>query len=335
LRQVADGTPALALSLIADVLHIVCGGSAAALGRSSSSIGLTPLADASPYATPSVNVWERPGWLEWAHDRLALALVWAADGVGADSASRMGGDGPAGGGGAAAAGMAAAAARGGGGGGGGAITMQVPRLPLLHLALRLISTVYRAEPLRHRLASALELVFQRVLLRALSAPARLIQGCAVLVGPSVMRTVLAALVDAQRQRDAYARSLAAANNAGAGGPSLDPSASPLSVLSPIPTRAPLLATAPPHLSIGAVSKAILASLAANPALNGAVDSETVQTLVRLLSPRSPLMLAASAALDTLHCLISASPTFAVDTFLWYDSQTCATDVLRGLVQVRS
>ena len=97
-------------------------------------------------------------------------------------------------------------------------------------------------------------------------------------------------------------------------------------------------------SVAAVAKALTSALASGRLGAGlSADSETVRTLVMLLSPGSPLLLCASAAVVALQS-VTSRPNFAPEAVLAFDAGERAgvgegaapagQDVLRAIVQVR-
>ena len=273
LRSVASGTPAFALGLVGDALCVLC------VNGGDGSAG---------------TLWGETAWVRLLRDRLCLALLWICDGVGAR-----------GGGGGLAGPSPTATSR-------GAVSMQLARLPLLSGGLRCIVAIAGSPCLRSSLAAPLELLYQRVIVHALSAPAKLAQACAVLMGAPAMRIIMRCMVTAQASRDSLARSLAASSG--------------LSIVAEQWDQLPAQLTPP------AVVKTIVASLASG--LPGAeVDTETVRTLVTLLSPRSPLLSSAALALDALHAItIAHDGLFVAECFARYDATLAGSDVLRAVVQ---
>lgn len=96
-------------------------------------------------------------------------------------------------------------------------------------------------------------------------------------------------------------------------------------------------------SVAAVAKALTSALASGRLGAGlSADSETVRTLVMLLSPGSPLLLCSSAAVVALQS-VTSRPNFAPETVLAFDAGERAgvgegaapagQDVLRAIVQV--
>ena len=321
LRSVAPGTPTFTLSLLGDILVALCVGHSSSSSSSSAAPAMrSKAAGASAAAASSSSsatrggggnggsLWGDARWVSLVRDRVCLALVWLGDGLGGRATAGLGAG--------ASAAVAAAAARASSSGSssssGGAVGMQLPRLPLLLGVLRILTTLYQCDELRGSLAAPIELLLQRVVLRNISAPSRLTQACAVLLGPKSMRIIVGMLAEAQKQRDALARSLALSS-----GVHVEPD---------------LLDQLPSHLTLPALAKSIIARLGSTTMTAAEVDGDTVRTLVALLHPRSPLMACASSCIDALHALVSR-PSFVPDCVVLYDAELGASDVLRTTVQV--
>lgn len=260
-------------------------------------------------------LWQDPSWLQLWRDRVALTLIWLADGVGPPTVPGQD-----------AAAAAAALQRGRTTGGAvsgssgaaatndGVVGLRVPRLPLFTVVLRIALRLFSCSGMRRALAAPLELFVNRVCLSAVSAPARLVQACAVLMSPLAVRTVLGALSEAQLVRDRLLRDYAHTSAV-----FVD-----VDAIGGCPTVSP-----------ATICRDIAAAAAAAPAAAGAavgvVDVDTVRTLVDVLHPRSPLMLAAQAAVEALEGLV-ASTDFVSESVAWFDARLSASDVLRGVVQ---
>lgn len=298
LRAVVSSAPLLALNLLAQAAEAL----------------IPPPRPSTSGGSSRAWLWQDDAWLALWRDRVALALVWLADGVGPLSGSELDS-------------LSAVPVRRASSSSSasssptaiseGIIGMRVPRLPLFSAVLRVALRLFGSQEMRVTLAASIELFINRVCINAVSAPARLVQACAVLMGPAAIRTVLSALVDEQLARDKLLRNYASASSvyvdvdAIAGGSSA--SASPSSIWKAIASAASASASVPGSATVGVV------------------DVETVRTLVDVLHSRSPMMLVAQAAIEALECFI-VSTDFVTETLTWFDGRLDASDVMRVVIQ---
>lgn len=359
LTSVADGAVFLSLSLITRLLQVLL----APVPGIVSSDGTAPVSAASTAAAlmRSHPVF-RQRIIETIRARVCLALVWLGDGVGPDPAampqtphdehnagqpgllaSMFGGGSSSSSNAPMSAGAKAAA------GASAAVSMRLPQLPLYSSVLRLLTLLHSCDSLRPLLTLQMEQILLRVVVRAATAPARLALACAVYLGLPSMRLVLAHLTDAQRIRDAAARQAghvqqkngnpsdgpsgigasAASSSSSSSSGSFGAHASSSSLEAALSLNAATVSPQEQALMV----KSIMASLSSRD-LVFAADADTVRTLVQLLSPRSPLLTVASAAVDCLFALTS-HPTFAADAMLHFDAAEGRQDVLRCIVQTLS
>jgi hypothetical protein len=250
---------------------------------------------------------------------------------------------------------------GGGARSASSIALTLPQLPFLHVALRATVALAACDSLRGHLAPVVEALLLRVALRAATAPARLALAAAVYVGVGPMRLVLAHLVEAQRVRDGTARAFALGGNGGRGpaAAAADMAAHAGLPAHPVLFLRTAAAAGESLIEVGlgvgaggaaaaaaaaaalgsaltggtgtaAVTKAITAALGARGggggggggALGGGMDADTVRTLVSLLSPGAPLLLAASAAVAALQS-VTAQRGFAAWAVLSSDADFAA------------
>lgn len=347
LTIVSDGAVNLSLSLLARILQELLAPLPSVLFRAGkgteTSVGKGSSIPAAFTRTPGIF---QETFIHLLRTRLCLALIWLGDGAGPDSSivptpidpenkpssglfssffggSSSGGTAP----------TVPTANDGKNNPNNAAVTMKLPQLPLFFQVLRLISLLYGSDTLRTKLSVQLEHIILRVIIRAATAPARLAMACAVYVGLPAMRIINTHLADAQRQRDiATAAAVSAAtlthpSDKGSGtGYGFDLNLdSMMASMGNNNTYASFSVA-----QINAITKSIMSTLSSSE-LVFVLDQETIKTLVGLLSPRSPLLVCASAALETLYG-ITAHPTFIPDTMLAYDGTEARSDVLRCVVQ---